>query len=327
MASCSARPTPTTAACAAPSRAPLDAPEPVDHHGQWPAGGNPGIELAQGAGFALARTREKFGDAFWGFWMLGGMSGGGMGFIVAPQRKAEAQARALAATALGGFGIDQMDQMARLGDSSALIALALDGFQPDESGGTVSLRSDGRVRLDYEIPAAIWEALREGSKALARIQLAAGAEVVRSFHEDPVVMRSEADVALLDRAPWQPLRVAVFSAHPMGGCAMGKDPARSVVSPSLRHHALENLWVVDGSVLPTSLGVNPQLTIFAIAHWAADGIAAIVQDYICKVSFVVKHADRVVGQIHIRTTNFFVGIEAGTCRNQSSNNHVLLQAS
>ena len=38
----------------------------------------------------IARVSEKFGDDFWGFWMLGGMSGGGMGFIVEPSRKAEA---------------------------------------------------------------------------------------------------------------------------------------------------------------------------------------------------------------------------------------------
>jgi hypothetical protein len=41
----------------------------------------------------IGRTREAFGEAFWGFWMLGGMSGGGMGFIFAPERRAEAQAR------------------------------------------------------------------------------------------------------------------------------------------------------------------------------------------------------------------------------------------
>jgi len=40
----------------------------------------------------ISRTREKFGEGFWGFWMLGGMSGGGMGFIFDPRRKAEAQA-------------------------------------------------------------------------------------------------------------------------------------------------------------------------------------------------------------------------------------------
>src|ERR1035438_10197893 len=41
----------------------------------------------------IARVRAEFGDTFWGFWMLGGMSGGGMGFIFAPEQKARAQER------------------------------------------------------------------------------------------------------------------------------------------------------------------------------------------------------------------------------------------
>jgi choline dehydrogenase-like flavoprotein len=180
----------------------------------------------------------------------------------------------LAATSLGGFGAAHGEVMARLGSAQALIGLCLDGFEDADAGGTVSLRDDGRVRLDYPISPALWEALREANKAMARIQLAAGAERVLSLHDPPVELRGEGDVARLDRAPWEPMRVALYSAHAMGGCAMGRDPARAVVTPSLRHHAVENLWVVDGSVLPTSLGVNPQLTIFALAHWAADGIAA-----------------------------------------------------
>jgi choline dehydrogenase-like flavoprotein len=179
----------------------------------------------------------------------------------------------LAATSYGGFGADQQEQMARMASTSALIALAVDGFLPEEKGGTVSLRTDGRVRLDYQIRPEIWEALREGSKALARIQFAAGATEVRSFHEDPVVMRGEADVGLLDKAPWTPNRVAVFSAHPMGGCPMGRDPEKSVVDSRLKVHWLDNVWIADGSVFPTSLGVNPMESILGVAHWAADHIA------------------------------------------------------
>lgn len=180
----------------------------------------------------------------------------------------------LAGTSLGGFGATHGEVMTRLAHAQALIALCLDGFHEGEEGGTVSLRDDGRVRLDYPISAALWEALREGNKAMARIQLAAGAERVLSLHDPPVELRAERDLAKLDAAPWEPMRVALYSAHPMGGCAMGKDPARAVVDPSLRHHGLDNLWVVDGSVFPTSLGVNPQLTILALARWAAEGIAA-----------------------------------------------------
>jgi choline dehydrogenase-like flavoprotein len=55
---------------------------------------------------------------------------------------------------------------------------------------------------------------------------------------------------------------------------MGKDPATSVVDSSLRYHDLDNLFVVDGSVLPTSLGVNPQETIFGIARLRSSAVAA-----------------------------------------------------
>ncbi|HUK65992.1 MAG TPA: GMC family oxidoreductase [Anaeromyxobacteraceae bacterium] len=183
----------------------------------------------------------------------------------------------LAATALGGFGALHESFMARLSHASALIALTVDGFLPDEEGGTVSLRSDGRLRIDYPLRAEMWEALREGSKALARVHLAAGATAAYSLHEEPVEMRVESDVDKLDRAPWQPCRLQLFTAHQMGGCAMGQDPERSCTSAEFRLHAHENVFVVDGSVLPTSLGVNPQLTIFGLAHLAAEHVAAAVR--------------------------------------------------
>jgi choline dehydrogenase-like flavoprotein len=58
----------------------------------------------------------------------------------------------------------------------------------------------------------------------------------------------------------------------MGGCGLGGDPSRSVVRPDLRHHYLENLWVADGSVFPTSLGVNPMESIYGVASWAAEHV-------------------------------------------------------
>jgi len=174
--------------------------------------------------------------------------------------------------AFGGFGEPHQDLMSRLGNLSALIVLAIDGFLPEEQGGEVTLDGAGRVRLSYDIGEPVWEALREGSKALARIHLAAGAESAFSAHEDAVEMRGEGDVERLDRAPWEKLRLGVFTAHCMGGCAMGRDPERSVVSSQLRMHGMDNIWVVDGSVFPTSLGVNPQLSIFGLAHWAAEHI-------------------------------------------------------
>ena len=111
---------------------------------------------------------------------------------------------------------------------------------------------------------------------MARIQFAAGARRVISLHTEPVVLNSLDDLPKLDAAPWEKARVKITTAHQMGGCAMGKDPSKSVVDPHLKYHSLDNLFVVDGSVLPTALGVNPQETIFGISRWAAEHIAKAV---------------------------------------------------
>jgi choline dehydrogenase-like flavoprotein len=91
-----------------------------------------------------------------------------------------------------------------------------------------------------------------------------------------VVLRSEADLPLLDAVPYGAHKHGIFTAHQMGGCAMGADPARSVVGVDHRHHTVGNLFVVDGSVLPTALGVNPSETVYALAHRAVESVAASV---------------------------------------------------
>jgi choline dehydrogenase-like flavoprotein len=53
--------------------------------------------------------------------------------------------------------------------------------------------------------------------------------------------------------------------HPMGTCRMGGDPEWSVVQPSGETWEVEGLYVCDAGILPTSLGVNPQLTVMALA--------------------------------------------------------------
>ena len=103
----------------------------------------------------------------------------------------------------------------------------------------------------------------------AELMLASGAEVVQSLHYPGVSMRSVDDIALLDTQPYGALHHGIFTAHQMGGLAMGSDPKTSVVDPDLKHHELDNLFVVDGSVSPTSLGVNPSESIYGLASWAS----------------------------------------------------------
>jgi len=66
--------------------------------------------------------------------------------------------------------------------------------------------------------------------------------------------------------------VGLGTGHPMGGNAISASPQRGVVNPELRVHGWENLYVCDASVIPSSLTVNPQLTVMALAQYAAPGI-------------------------------------------------------
>ena len=175
--------------------------------------------------------------------------------------------------AMPGFGAALRGRMALLPNLASCISLMIDGFHGDQ-GGTVSLRPDGGPKLDYPFTEIHYECFREGMKAMARAHLANGADSVTTFHSTPLVLTTEADMAQIDRAPLGPNLFAAFTAHQMGGCRMGADPATSVVDPHLRHHWLTNLFVADGSVFPTSLGVNPMESIYGIASWAAQHIRA-----------------------------------------------------
>lgn len=173
----------------------------------------------------------------------------------------------LMATALPLWGVPHRAIMQKLPRMAAHIALAIDGHHDGEEGGQVNVLPSGRPQLDYVISDKVWGALREASKVLARVQLASGAQRSLTLHTTPVEIRSESEISKLDAADFGPNRVGVFSAHQMGGCGMSDDPKLGVVrSEDLRHHQVDNLHVLDGSVFPTSCGVNPQLSIYGLSR-------------------------------------------------------------
>jgi choline dehydrogenase-like flavoprotein len=65
-----------------------------------------------------------------------------------------------------------------------------------------------------------------------------------------------------------------MTVHPLGGCPMGDDPARSVVDDAGAVRGHPGLYVLDGSIVPTSLGVNPSKTIAALAERGVDRIVS-----------------------------------------------------
>ncbi|HET7731292.1 MAG TPA: GMC family oxidoreductase [Usitatibacter sp.] len=178
----------------------------------------------------------------------------------------------LAGITVPGFGESHARWMAALPHLQVVIALMRDGFHPGAPGGRVILRGDGSPVLDYPIGEYLWEGMRRAFAAMAEIQFAAGAREVMPAHENAAPCASLAQARQAIAAlPMRALAPRVMSAHVMGGCAMGPDPRSAVVDERGRHHHLANLSVHDGSVFPTSIGANPQVSIYALAalHSAA----------------------------------------------------------
>lgn len=172
----------------------------------------------------------------------------------------------LLATTLTGFGRFHQQLMARYPHLQVTIALLRDGFHPDSQGGSVQLREDGSPILDYPLDEFIWRGARRALLSMAELQFAAGARRVFPLHEQAQLYRSwsEAKQAIAS-LPMQALATRLASAHVMGGCAMGSDERRSLVDHQGQYRWLSGLTVIDGSVFPTSLGANPQLSIYALA--------------------------------------------------------------
>jgi choline dehydrogenase-like flavoprotein len=78
----------------------------------------------------------------------------------------------------------------------------------------------------------------------------------------------------LEECSLAPHEHAVFSAHQMGSCRMGADPATSVANPWGELHDTPGVWIGDASAFPTASGTNPMITIMALARRTADAIAA-----------------------------------------------------
>lgn len=179
----------------------------------------------------------------------------------------------LAAITLPGHGGVHARWMNELRRMHVLIALLRDGFHPESPGGVVRLRDDGTPVLDYPLTDYLWDGARRAFKAMAEIQFAAGATAVMPVHgngigfaDDASAQRAIADFKL------RPLVTPVVSAHVMGGCALGIKARTGVVDASGRHHHLENLYVLDGSLFPTSVGANPQLSIYGVTAKLAAGL-------------------------------------------------------
>lgn len=181
----------------------------------------------------------------------------------------------LAAITLPGDGLEHSRWMADLPRMQVVIALLRDGFHPQSNGGSVRLRDDGTPVLDYPFTPYVWEGVRRAFRTMAEIQFAAGAMKVMPIHAAGVAYERYPDArAGIDSFDLKPRVTPIVSAHVMGGAPLGPDPRRAVVAMDGRHHQLANLYVFDGSLFPTSIGANPQLSIYGVVARLASALAS-----------------------------------------------------
>jgi choline dehydrogenase-like flavoprotein len=141
--------------------------------------------------------------------------------------------------------------------------------------GTARLRSalTGGVDIDYTPAREDLETLVEALKLLGRIYLAAGARRVMPSTFQLHEFTSPEQLDLLDEYVDKSSYLSIGTGHPQGGNALSEDRDRGVVDPSFRVHGFDNLFVCDASVFPSATTVNPQLTVMALADYAAPAMA------------------------------------------------------
>ena len=177
------------------------------------------------------------------------------------------------ASTVPGFGKAQDDLLRAFPHNHTLLALLRDGFHDEATGGKVKLRGDGSAVLDYPLTDYVMEGGRRALLSMMEIQFAAGDLQVLPLHEmaQPYTAWTQARDAV-NALPMKPLLTKVVSAHVMGGCGLAGTEKLGVTRPDGVHWQLENLSIHDGSIFPTSIGANPQLSVYGAVNRLAQGL-------------------------------------------------------
>jgi choline dehydrogenase-like flavoprotein len=149
----------------------------------------------------------------------------------------------------------------------------------DHGEGEVVIDDYGRAvtrwGFDDEVDARMF---RHAMIEQAKLHRAAGAKEIVTLYQQPLIWREgenfDAFLAEIERASLAANDVAVFTAHQMGSCRLGSDPADSVANGRGELHDVSGVWIGDGSAFPTAPGVNPMISIMSLAHRTAENIKA-----------------------------------------------------
>lgn len=163
------------------------------------------------------------------------------------------------ATMMPGMGTAHRELMLRYEHLAVLTAML-----HDTTAGRVRPDGDQAISIDYVPNKDDRRDLRLGLKASAQLLFAAGARRVIIPLLKPLVLRAMAEVSLIDELKLLPGEIGITAVHPMGSVPMGDDPQRFAVDSRGQFAGVHGLWIADGSLFPTSIGVPPQLSIYAM---------------------------------------------------------------
>jgi len=164
-----------------------------------------------------------------------------------------------------GYGTHLLNRLGRAGNTGLLGAMIADA----PSGRVLGARA---ALVSYRLAGEDERRLARAVAAMARVMLAAGASDVELGGGAPAVRSPDEIEDAIERLDVRRLRLAGF--HPSGTAAAGADPAVHPVDPEGRLRGVDGVWVADASILPSCPGVNPQVSIMALAMGVAESVTA-----------------------------------------------------
>jgi choline dehydrogenase-like flavoprotein len=171
---------------------------------------------------------------------------------------------------LPGVGGEWLAEIARAGHLATWGVV----LRAHAEGSVRRSRLSGGTDIRFDLEPRDVVNLRRGLRFAAELLFEAGArEVIPGIHGLPTRLRSPDQVRLIESGPDDAASYALTMSHLFGTARMSLRPGDGVVGPEFSVHGLRGLYVVDSSVFPSNLGVNPQHTIMAVAMHAARRIA------------------------------------------------------
>jgi choline dehydrogenase-like flavoprotein len=185
---------------------------------------------------------------------------------------------AISSIKLMGHGNSHVEDIGKLNNTHAMLALLRDGFDDESEGASISLSGDGSPIVDYPMNDYLFDGIKRAYLTMAEVQFAAGAKRVRPAHQHGKWFNSyQSFKTNFNELKHQVSNNLIGSSHVMGGLPMGENKDLCLVDSDGKYHYLDNLWVFDGSVFPTSIGTNPQLSIYALVCKQATKLAKVFQ--------------------------------------------------